>query len=128
MVFKVDAQTLVKVVAHQEDFTEYTTLQYLEKHRPSIPAPKPLGVVSLGRFSLIFMSYLPAMTLGAAWTHLSQAQKSSIQSQLDEIFTDLRSLACPEAQLLGGGGSRRLQRSQTQRPEERRARHKLPGL
>lgn len=43
MVFKSAANIVVKAVRDMDDYTEYTTLQYLEQHIPDCPAPRPLG-------------------------------------------------------------------------------------
>ncbi|QVM12008.1 hypothetical protein D8B26_006644 [Coccidioides posadasii str. Silveira] len=45
MVFKCDTDVVVKAIWCVDDDTEYTTLQYLECHKPDIPAPRPLGYV-----------------------------------------------------------------------------------
>jgi hypothetical protein len=41
MVFKCAADIVVKAVRHIDDYTEYTTLQYLEQYIPDCPAPRP---------------------------------------------------------------------------------------
>ncbi|PQE11966.1 kinase-like domain protein [Rutstroemia sp. NJR-2017a BVV2] len=41
---------------------------------------------------IMFMTYFPSMTLEAAWPKLTHEDKSSIQSQLNDIFIKLRSL------------------------------------
>ncbi|KXG52957.1 uncharacterized protein PGRI_000070 [Penicillium griseofulvum] len=46
-VFKCSAEIVVKAVRNMEHYTEYTTLQYLDRHKPDIPAPKPLGLKGL---------------------------------------------------------------------------------
>lgn len=46
-----------------EDFTEYTSLTYLEKHAPDVPVPRPHGVLEMSDFFVIFMTYSPSMTL-----------------------------------------------------------------
>ena len=45
MVFKCAADIVVKVTQHVDDDTEYTTLQYIECHKPTVPAPRLLGYV-----------------------------------------------------------------------------------
>ncbi|KAJ5306256.1 hypothetical protein N7508_005271 [Penicillium antarcticum] len=44
-VFKCSADIVVKAVRNMKHYTEYTTLQYLDRHKPNILAPKPLGLV-----------------------------------------------------------------------------------
>jgi hypothetical protein len=102
MVFKCDPDIVVKVVRTLGDYTEYTTLQYLQQHKPSIPAPRPLGCVQMGRISLIFMTHKPQMTLGQIWRGLDLDQKASVGEQLNAILTDLRSLQFTEGSPLGG--------------------------
>ena len=41
----------LKIVLNLEDFTEYTALQYLQEHKPSIPAPRPTVSYNLGNAS-----------------------------------------------------------------------------
>ena len=102
MIFKCEPGTIAKVVRGAEDYTEYTTLQYLQDHMPDIPAPRPLGLLRMGRLSIIFMSYMPGKTLETVWKEISLDQKVSVQGQLNTIFTRLRSLPCPQDFPLGG--------------------------
>lgn len=102
MVFKCGPDLVVKAIRKLEDYTEYTTLQYLEKHMPSVPAPKPLGLIRMSGISLIFMTYIAEASLEEVWTKLDVTQKASIRDQLDEILTDLRSLPCSDETPFGG--------------------------
>lgn len=104
MVFKLTAEIVVKAVRRVHDYTEYTTLQYLEQHRPSIPAPRPLGLVRMSGISLIFMTLMPSTTLGEMWHQLDGDQKNSIRGQLDNIFNDLRSIPYDRLELGGVAG------------------------
>jgi hypothetical protein len=104
MVFKCDPATVVKAVRHAKDYTEYTTLQYLEMHTPTVPAPRPLGLIDMNGVSLIFISYIPETTLREIWAQLHYSQKISVQNQLNQILTDLRSLPFPNGIPLGGVG------------------------
>lgn len=45
MAFKCGADVVVKAVRNIDDYTEYTTLQYLQQYKPEVPAPRPLGLV-----------------------------------------------------------------------------------
>ncbi|KJX93788.1 hypothetical protein TI39_contig4257g00003 [Zymoseptoria brevis] len=82
----------LKVIRDMNDTTEYTMLQYLEKHLPDVPAPRFLGLVAFGdRHSLLFMSLMPGTTLEAVWSSLDQSLKRSVQEQLNDVFTSLRS-------------------------------------
>ncbi|KMO99859.1 hypothetical protein CIHG_10143 [Coccidioides immitis H538.4] len=102
MVFKCDGNIVVKAIKNAVDYTEYTTLLYLEVHKPTVPAPRPSGLLRVNNVSLIFMTYVPTTTLADIWTGLDIAQKRSIQHQLNEILADLRSLSCPDGMPLGG--------------------------
>ena len=51
MAFKCAADIVVKAVRDIDDYTEYTTLQYLEQHIPDCPAPRPLGCVQMSGIS-----------------------------------------------------------------------------
>lgn len=83
---------VAKVVVGDQDSTEYTSMQFLAKQAPDIPAPRVHGLVALGPLRVVFMSYVPGATLARAWPSLSHDEKSSIQQQLDGIFHRLRSL------------------------------------
>ena len=95
---------VAKVVSGNDDYTEYTTMQYLAEHAPDIPAPRPYGLIYFGRFNIIFMSYIPSMTLTQAWPSLAHDQKLSVQHQLNDIFTRLRNLKQQDGYPLGGVG------------------------
>ena len=102
MVFKCDGNIVIKAIKNALDYTEYTTLQYLEVHRPTVPAPRPSGLLQMNDISLIFMTCTSTTTLSDVWAGLDIAQKRSIQHQLDEILADLRSLSRPDGMPLGG--------------------------
>jgi aminoglycoside phosphotransferase len=101
MVVQCSENIVAKVVIGNGDSTEYTSLRFLAERAPDIPVPRAHGMVALGPFSVIFMSYVPGMTLAQAWSALSQTEKSSIQQQLEDIFSRLRSLQ-PDNQNIGG--------------------------
>lgn len=102
MVFKCGPDLVVKAIRKLKDYTEYTTLQYLEKHMPSIPAPKPLGLIRISGISLIFITYIAETYLKKMWTKLDITQKASIQNQLNEILANLRSLPYSNETPFGG--------------------------
>jgi hypothetical protein len=54
-----------KVINGNTDHIEYTSLQYLAKEAPDIPAPRPHWFIALGPFRVIFMSCIPDMTLSS---------------------------------------------------------------
>lgn len=102
MVFKCAADVIVKAVQCIDDDTEYTTLQYLERYKPGIPAPRPLGYVRMSGITLIFQTYKASTTLAAVWHQLEKSQKASIRDQLNTIMLDLRSIPYPDGTALGG--------------------------
>lgn len=102
MVLKVSADIVVKAVRNIDDYTEYTALQYLERHLPEFPSPKPLGLVQFSGISLIFLSYKPSMSLGEMWSALDNDQKFSVRDQLEDILTRLRSLPYIDGSPFGG--------------------------
>lgn len=102
MVFKCDGNIVIKAIKNALDYTEYTTLQYLEVHKPTVPAPRPSGLLRMNDVSLIFMTYTSTTTLADIWAGLDISQKRSIQDQLNQILADLRSLSRPNGMPLGG--------------------------
>ena len=102
VVVKCNEDIVVKVVTGNKDYTEYTSMQYLMKHAPNIPAPRPHGLIAFGPFCVIFMSYIPGTLLAQAWPGLLHREKLSIQCQLDKIFCRLRTLRQVNGNVLGG--------------------------
>ena len=103
-VVKCSEDAVVKIVPNFEDYTEYTTMQYLGRHLPEIPIPTPLGVLMAEKTAYIFMTYVPGPTLDKVWSQLSTRQKGSIANELNEMLLKLRELKMPEDSLLGGIG------------------------
>lgn len=62
------------------------------EHRPSILAPRPLGLLRIGRVSILFTSYFSGTTLEAVWADLAADQKASVRDQLNAIFRDLKTM------------------------------------
>jgi hypothetical protein len=104
IVLDAGSEIALKIIQDMGDTTEYTTLQYLEKHLPEFPAPRPLGLVALGeRYSLLFMSLMPGTTLAEAWPTFDHSLKCSVQEQLNCIFASLRSFRPSESNMPLGG-------------------------
>lgn len=93
---------VVKVVPNSGDFTEYTSMLYLEEHHSEIPAPRAKGLLTIEGTAYIFMSYIPGVTLDKIWKSLCEEQKISIRNQLDRILLRLRDLRHSEEMPLGG--------------------------
>lgn len=104
MVFKCALGIIVKAIRSLDDYTEYTALQYLHQHKPTIPAPRPLGLVRIDGISLIFMTHMPSKTLESVWHQLDHNQKVSISDQLNTILKDLRSIPFTTGVLGGVAG------------------------
>ena len=81
MAVKCAADIVVKMARDIDDYTEYTTLQYLEQHQPDCPAPRPSGCMTMGRISLIFLTHIPSTTLGKVWNKLDRDRNASIRDQ-----------------------------------------------
>ncbi|KAI9675260.1 MAG: hypothetical protein M1817_001162 [Caeruleum heppii] len=104
LVLKCSEAVVAKVLKCTVDYTEYTTMQYLAEHAPDVPAPRAHGLLRFDGFTVVFMSYIPAMTLTQAWPMLTNPMKSSVQQQLDRIFQRLRKLKQKDGLPLGGLG------------------------
>ncbi len=100
-VIKCTTSIVVKIVPNLDDYTEYTSMQYLAQHAPEIPAPKPLGSVNSNGTSYIFISFVPGVTVDKIWSKLSEEQKASIRDQLSNILLKLRQLKVPRGVFLG---------------------------
>ncbi|KAJ5281030.1 hypothetical protein N7478_006402 [Penicillium angulare] len=95
-------ELVIKTFPVSRDFTGYHNLQYLAENVPDLPVPKPYGLIVLGSVGVMFMSYVPGTALNQVWSLLSHEGKLSIQKQLDNIFSRLRSLRKDDGIELGG--------------------------
>lgn len=101
MILKCRTDIVVKAMRFVDDDTEYTTLQYLECHKPDIPAPRPLGYVRMSGITFMFQTYKPSTTLTTVWPQIDSDQKASIRDQLGAIISDLRSIPYTDGSALG---------------------------
>jgi hypothetical protein len=101
VVLKCNANLIAKIIRGNNDYTEYTSIQYLAEYAPEIPTPRPHGLVKFDSVRIMFMTYFPSMTLESAWPNLLHEEKVSIQKQLNDIFIKLRSLT-GDGHFLGG--------------------------
>lgn len=76
MVFKISANLVVKAGHQDYTTTEHRTLAYLQDNLPSFPVPQPHGLVHIDAHCFLFQSYIPGMTLEAAWPQLNINQKT----------------------------------------------------
>lgn len=101
-VFKCAPDIVAKVVTGTVKSVEYSSMQYLSENAPSIPAPRPYGLIRMTYGSIVFMSYIPGTTLQAACPALDHGQKLDVRGQLQAIFTRLRQIIQPDGMPLGG--------------------------
>ncbi|KAI8969541.1 kinase-like protein [Trametes punicea] len=106
-VIQVDKNVVVKVVQHL-DYEEHGVLEFLEGHVPIIVAPRPLGLITVGSTSFMFMTKIPGATLETRWSSLPAQAKAHIRYLLDEQLTNLRALHFPSDSPLGSPVGRRL--------------------
>lgn len=104
MVVKCGPDVVVKIAA-TEDHVEFTNLQYLNRHCPEIPAPKPLGLVTLGATFYMLTSFIPGITIREAWKDMQHDQKLHFRDHLNELLLKMRSLPHPDDMPLGGVSS-----------------------
>lgn len=104
LVVRCNDTIVVKIIPRTSDYTEFTSMRYLQTHLPHVPAPRLLGVVSSGRSSYAFMTYIPGVSLDAIWARLDEKQKQHLASQLNEILQRMRQQRCPPGVALGGVG------------------------
>jgi len=102
VVFNCGETIAVKVVKRMADYTEYTSLMYLEEHCPAVMSPRPHGLLKIGNLSVVMMSYVSSATLANVWTSLAVQNKEIIRDELNNIFGRLRSLKKPDDLPLGG--------------------------
>ncbi|OAX77690.1 hypothetical protein ACJ72_08008 [Emergomyces africanus] len=79
--------------------SDFDVIDHIWKVSHDIPAPRPLGAMSVGKRTYIFMSFIEDATLDTQWDSLSNEEKCSIQDQLDTIMKKLRSLPVPSRYL-----------------------------
>lgn len=77
------------------DHDEHAVLQFLEERVPSIPAPRALGLITVGSTSFLFMTLIPGATLEARWSSLSAEAKTDIRRAVDKHLLVLRQIEHP---------------------------------
>ncbi|KAB8240079.1 hypothetical protein BDV35DRAFT_386131 [Aspergillus flavus] len=86
MVLSCDNNIVLNVIRNMDEYTEYTALQYLQQHKPSVPIPEPSGLLRVNDVSLVFMTH------------------TSVKEQLSTILQNLRSLPFTAGTQVGGVG------------------------
>ncbi|KZT18340.1 hypothetical protein NEOLEDRAFT_1246483 [Neolentinus lepideus HHB14362 ss-1] len=99
-------EDVVKVAQHL-DHDEHSVLQLVEKNLPSVPAPRALGLVTVGTTSFMFLTKIPGTTLETRWSSLSTEAKTNIRRVLDKYVHALRELDPPHGSPFGSPVGRR---------------------
>ena len=94
-VFRVSDTVALKFTSRASAISESRTLHYLEMNLPDFPAPRPHGLIQLGRYYLMFTTFMGSHNLEEVWPQLDDVQKRSISTQLDSVMSQLRSLPRP---------------------------------
>ncbi|KAF2187218.1 hypothetical protein K469DRAFT_686390 [Zopfia rhizophila CBS 207.26] len=104
-VIRISTDTVVKI-NKSKDTTELHNLHHIRKNSQQIPVPQALGMISIGKWSYSFTSFLPGVSLNRIWGNLTSNKKSHVRDQLNHAFTKLRGLPIPSKEgCLGGGTS-----------------------
>ncbi|KAF7193099.1 hypothetical protein HII31_05533 [Pseudocercospora fuligena] len=90
-VSKLSNDLVVKAIRTDQS-NHHTALELLAEKVPDLPIPRSHGLVWLGRWSLLFMSYVPKHTLTEVWPNLSYPEKLSLTKQLNGIFEKVRQI------------------------------------
>jgi len=97
---------LVMKVGGDLDHDEAGAMRFLAENAPSFPAPRCMGLVTIGRRSLLFMTKIPGDTLEHRWPTLDAGSKVGIQRSLNEAISILRGIEKPEGQTFGSSSGR----------------------
>ena len=95
--------TVVKI-NKSKDNTGTHLLHHIHEHSQQIPAPIPLGMIAIGKWSYAFTSFVQGIPLDRIWRNLTAEKKDYVREQLNHIFTELRRLpGLSREGYLGGG-------------------------
>ncbi|EGD85264.2 hypothetical protein H112_08996 [Trichophyton rubrum D6] len=100
-IIQLDERTVVKL-GHNLLLTDADITAYIQSLTNDIPAPRPLGAISIGKTTYIFITFIKGSSLDKLWSSLSTEEKIFIQDQLDIILEKLRMLPLP-SHFLGSG-------------------------
>ncbi|KMP02107.1 hypothetical protein CIRG_02246 [Coccidioides immitis RMSCC 2394] len=88
-VIQLDEHIVVKL-GHNLLLTGAEVMAHIHKHTNSdIPIPKPLGAISIGKTTYMFMTHVEGSPLNKLWPMLFNEEKLSIHDQLDVILAKL---------------------------------------
>lgn len=96
------SEVQLSAVTDQPDFTDYTSMRFLAQHKPDFPAPRPHGLFVCGKYSYLFMTYIPGITLENVWNTLTEVQKLHLTDDLNRLILELRAIPLPTKAPLGG--------------------------
>ncbi|OJT14177.1 hypothetical protein TRAPUB_9288 [Trametes pubescens] len=99
-VIQISRDVAVKVT-RSLDHDEHDVMRYLEERIPAIPAPRALGLVTVGATAFMFMTLIPGTTLEARWPSLSPEAKRKIRWVLDATLLALRRVELPPGEPFG---------------------------
>jgi len=104
-VFDIGEGVVVKI-GGDLDHDEAGAMRFLAERAPSLPAPRCMGLITIGKKSLLFMTKIPGDTLERRWATLNTESKVDIRRSLDEAISILRSIEKPERQPFGSSSGR----------------------
>lgn len=76
---------VAKIIMGNGDYTEYTSLQFLSSNAPTIPVPRPHGLIKFSDVRIMLMSYIPSTTLEAIWPNITYDNQAVIQQDLQVL-------------------------------------------
>ena len=71
-IFRVNEKIIVKITDEILIRTEHQAFLYLQKHLPGFPFPFPHGLVRVGIFVLLFITFIPGLNLEKVWPRLNE--------------------------------------------------------
>ncbi|CAP98799.1 Pc22g15110 [Penicillium rubens Wisconsin 54-1255] len=83
---------------------EGQVLLFLERHLPTIPAPRLYAMYKDPETfeTFLVMQRIPGEPLDAIWPSLTEDEKDDITDKLRQIFDNLRQVPCPKPDFYGG--------------------------
>lgn len=103
-VVRISSDTVVKI-NKSNDTTEVHILDHIHQHSQQIPAPIPFGMITIGKWSYTFMSFISGIPLDRIWGNLTSQKKCLVRKQLNYLFIELRRLPIPSNEGYLGGGT-----------------------
>jgi aminoglycoside phosphotransferase len=97
---------LIVKIGGDLDHDEAGAMRFLAERAPSLPAPRCMGLITIGKKSLLFMTKIPGDTLEHRWPTLNAESKVDIQRSLNEAVSILRNIEKPEGQPFGSSSGR----------------------